>query len=103
METSQLVPPALIRPKCGPCLSLYFRVTPADRRVDEIRLKALMAQAVDLLGTWNPPLGEEHSFALMQPLWRLLGTDSFWSDRRPNRAIFLAPGYFSEIFLPHHV
>jgi hypothetical protein len=96
------LPTDLLRPMSGPCLSLYLRLT-GDRHADQIRVKSLAAQAKKLLEEWQPPLGEEHAFAIMQPLWRLLGSDGFWQDHRHSRAVFLAPGFFTEMFLPHAV
>jgi hypothetical protein len=101
MDASCL-PTDLLRAMSGPCLSLYLQLS-GDRHADQIRVKSLVAQAKKLLEEWNPPLGEEHAYAIMQPLWRLLGSEGFWRDHRHSRAVFLAPGYFTELFLPHAV
>lgn len=103
MNAPDQIQPALLRPKFGPCLSLYFSVSPHATHGDQVRVKSLAAQAVQMLEDWQPPLGKEHVFDLMRPLWRLLGTEGFWQDRRADRALFMAPGFFTELFLPHSV
>ena len=84
----------------GPCVSIYMPThrLPTENQQDRTRLKNLIRQAQESLQTsgLRPAAAE----SLLEPAINLLGTISFWKDKRDGLALFISPGMFRQYQLP---
>ena len=84
----------------APCVSIYMPThrLPTENQQDRTRLKNLIRQAQESLQTYGLRPAEAESF--LEPVTNLLGTISFWKDKRDGLALFIAPGMFRLYQLP---
>ena len=81
------------------CVYLYAHPPPTqENQQDRTRLKNLIRQAQESLQTYGLRPAEAESF--LEPVTNLLGTISFWKDKRDGLALFIAPGMFRLYQLP---
>ena len=84
----------------APCVSIYMPThrLPTENQQDRTRLKNLIRQAQESLQTYGLRPAEAESF--LEPATNLLGTISFWKDKRDGLALFISPGMFRLYQLP---
>ena len=84
----------------APCVSIYMPThrLPTENQQDRTRLKNLIRQAQESLQTYGLRPAEAES--LLEPATNLLGTISFWKDKRDGLALFISPGMFRLYQLP---
>jgi hypothetical protein len=84
----------------APCVSIYLPThrLPTENQQDRTRLKNLIRQAQESLQAYGLRPAEAES--LLEPVTNLLGTISFWKDKRDGLALFISPGMFRQYQLP---
>jgi hypothetical protein len=84
----------------APCVSIYLPThrVPTENQQDRTRLKNLIRQAQESLQAYG--LRPTEAESLLEPVTRLLGTISFWKDKRDGLALFISPGMFRQYQLP---
>ncbi|MDO9532671.1 MAG: hypothetical protein Q7O12_11165 [Deltaproteobacteria bacterium] len=84
----------------APCVSIYMPThrLPTENQQDRTRLKNLIRQAQESLLTQG--LRPAAAESLLEPATKLLGTISFWKDKRDGLALFISAGMFRLYQLP---
>jgi hypothetical protein len=90
--------PRLARCRSAPCLSVFFHRTgqPGDRAAFE----ALVLLAERELSAFHQNAAAPD---LLQPLWRLAGSDAFIRDEARDVALFIAPGVLMQVAIGYPV